>query len=43
LDANDKKRARLNLIRFILLNINYENRNDELITGVDEKIVSFFN
>ena len=42
LDANDKKRARLNLIRFILLNINYENRNNELITGVDEKILSFY-
>ncbi|HIP51735.1 MAG TPA: polyphosphate kinase 2 [Campylobacterales bacterium] len=42
LDANDKKRARLNLIRFILSNINYENRNDELITGVDEKVLSFY-
>ncbi|CAA6811667.1 MAG: UDP-galactose-lipid carrier transferase (EC [uncultured Sulfurovum sp.] len=42
LDANDKKRARLNLIRFILSNINYSNRNDELITGVDEKILSFY-
>jgi polyphosphate kinase 2 len=42
LDANDKKRARLNLIRFILLNIDYDNRNDELITGVDEAIVTLF-
>jgi len=42
LDANDKKRARLNLIRFILSNINYKNRNEELITGVDEKILTFF-
>lgn len=42
LDANDKKRARLNLIRFILSNINYKNRNNELITGVDKKILSFY-
>jgi len=42
LDANDKKRARLNLIRFILLNIEYENRDNKLITGVDKKVVSFF-
>ena len=42
LDANDKKRARLNLIRFVLLNIDYENRNDKLITGVDEKTLSFY-
>lgn len=43
LDANDKKRARLNLIRFVLLNIEYENRDDKLISGVDEKVVTFFN
>ncbi len=42
LDANDKKRARLNLIRFLLLNIEYDNRDNELIKGVDEEIVSFF-
>ncbi len=42
LDANDKKRARLNLIRFLLSNIEYENRNSELIKGVDEEILSFF-
>jgi len=42
LDANDKKRARLNLIRFILGNIDYENRNEELITGVDETVLSYF-
>jgi len=42
LDANDKKRARLNLIRFILSNIEYENRDNELIRGVDKKIVTFF-
>ena len=43
LDANDKKRARLNLIRFVLLNIEYENRDNELIRGVDEKVVGFYN
>ena len=42
LDANDKKRARLNLIRFVLSNIEYEDRDNELICGVDEKIVTFF-
>jgi polyphosphate kinase 2 (PPK2 family) len=42
LDANDKKRARLNLIRFVLLNIEYENRDNELISGVDENIVTYF-
>jgi polyphosphate kinase 2 len=42
LDANDKKRARLNLIRFVLFNIEYENRDDNLITGVDEKVLTFF-
>lgn len=42
LDANDKKRARLNLIRFILSNIEYENRDNHLIVGVDKKVVKFF-
>ena len=42
LDANDKKRARLNLIRFILSNIEYDERDNELIVGVDEKIVKVF-
>ena len=42
LDANDKKRARLNLIRFLLSNIEYKNRDNELIKGVDEEILSFF-
>ncbi len=40
-DANDKKRARLNTIRYILSNIEYEGKNKELITGVDETIVKF--
>ena len=42
LDANDKKRARLNLIRFILSNIKYANRDNKLITGVDREVVAFF-
>ena len=42
LDANDKKRARLNLIRFILDNIEYDNCNSELIVGVDEEVLTFF-
>jgi len=42
LDANDKKRARVNLIRFILFNINYKNRDNSLLKGVDEKILSFY-
>jgi len=42
LDANDKKRARLNLTRFILSNIEYEGRNEKLITGVDGDIVTLF-
>jgi len=43
LDANDKKRARLNLIRFLLLNIEYEKKNNKLIRGVDKQIITFFN
>lgn len=42
LDANDKKRARLNLIRFILLNIEYAKRDNKLIAGVDKEIVEFY-
>jgi len=42
-DANDKKRARLNAVRYLLLNMEYEGKNDKLITGVDEKIVKLHN
>lgn len=42
LDANDKKRARLNLVRFMLLNIEYDNKDSELICGVDKEIVTMF-
>jgi hypothetical protein len=43
LDANDKKRARLNAIRYLLYNIDYDNKNDEIVTGVDEKILVLHN
>ena len=43
LDANDKKRARLNAIRFLLDNIDYDGKNRDLITGVDKKIVALYN
>ena len=40
-DANDKKRARLNTLRYILSNIDYPNKDFSLITGVDKSIVKF--
>ena len=43
LDANDKKRARLNAVRYLLLNIDYEGKDEDLITGVDKKIVTLHN
>jgi polyphosphate kinase 2 len=43
LNANDKKRARLNAIRYLLLNIEYEGKNSNFITGVDRKIVTLHN
>ena len=39
LDANDKKRARLNAVRYLLSNITYDDKDEDLIYGVDEKIV----
>ena len=42
-DAIDKKRARLNAIRYLLDNIDYDNKDSDLITGVDEKIVKLHN
>ncbi|MCF6245279.1 MAG: polyphosphate kinase 2, partial [Sulfurovum sp.] len=39
LDANDKKRARLNAVRYLLSNIPYEGKDESVVTGVDEKIV----
>jgi len=43
LDANDKKRARLNAIRYLLSNIDYEDKDESVILGVDEKIVTLHN
>jgi len=43
LDANDKKRARLNAIRYLLLNIDYEGKDESVIAGVDEVIVKLHN
>ena len=43
LDANDKKRARLNAVRYMLSNIDYEGKDESTITGVDKKIVKFHN
>jgi len=42
LEADDKKRARLNAVRYLLSNINYEGKDKRLITGVDEKIVHVY-
>ena len=42
-DANDKKRARLNTARYILSNIDYENKDLDLINGVDDSIVKVHN
>lgn len=39
LDANDKKRARLNAIRYLLLNVPYEGKDECIVTGVDKKVV----
>ena len=43
LDANDKKRARINAVRYLLSNIEYEGKDTTLITGVDKKIVKLHN
>ena len=40
LDANDKKRARLNAVRYLLSNIEYEGKDTSVITGVDKQIVT---
>jgi len=42
-DANDKKRARINAIRYLLDNIDYIGKNKKVITGVDKKIVKLHN
>ena len=43
LDANDKKRARLNAIRYLLSNIEYKNKDKRIVMGVDKKIVTLHN
>ena len=40
LDANDKKRARLNALRYLLCNIDYEAKDKEVVKGVDRQIVT---
>ncbi len=40
LDANDKKRARLNAMRYLLDNIPYTNKDTKRVNGVDAKIVT---
>ena len=40
LDANDKKRARLNAMRYLLDNIPYEGKDEKIVRGVDPKIVT---
>jgi polyphosphate kinase 2 len=42
-DANDKKRARINAVRYLLDNIEYIGKNKKLINGVDKKIVKLHN
>ena len=43
LQADDKKRARLNAVRYLLSNIDYEGKDTTLIIGVDKKIVTLHN
>jgi len=43
LEAVDKKRARLNAIRFLLSNIEYHGKDESFITGVDREILSLHN
>lgn len=43
LDANDKKRARLNAVRYLLSNIDYDGKDESIIKGVDKKIVKLYN
>ncbi|MEY3089787.1 MAG: polyphosphate kinase 2 [Pseudomonadota bacterium] len=41
LKADDKKRAKLNAMRYLLSNIPYENRDMNVVKGLDEAIVTF--
>lgn len=40
IDANDKKRAKLNAVRYLLSNIDYDKRDYDVIRGVDQNIVT---
>jgi polyphosphate kinase 2 (PPK2 family) len=40
LQADDKKRARLNAVRYLLSNIPYKNKDMDVIRGVDKKILT---
>jgi len=42
LQADDKKRARLNAVRYLLSNIDYEGKDESLIRGVDKEIVTLY-
>jgi polyphosphate kinase 2 len=42
LDATDKKRARLNALRYLLSNIEYDGRNMDEVMGVDSRIVRLY-
>ncbi|MEO1065946.1 MAG: polyphosphate kinase 2 [Pseudomonadota bacterium] len=39
--SNDKRRARLNAVRYVLGQINYEGRDDDVIGDLDPKILGF--
>jgi polyphosphate kinase len=43
LNANDKKRARINAVRYMLSNIDYDKKDESVITGVDKEIVTLHN
>ncbi len=43
LKVDDKKRARLNAVRYLLYNIDYKDKDKRLIQGVDEAIVTLHN
>jgi hypothetical protein len=39
--ANDKRRARLNLIRHILNTLDYDGKDEDAIGEIDDKILGF--
>ncbi|MBD3789800.1 MAG: polyphosphate kinase 2 [Campylobacterales bacterium] len=42
-NADDKKRARLNAVKYLLCNIDYEGKDKDAILGIDKKIVKIHN